>query len=228
MASSGTYNFNLSNASVVQQAFSRIQVRRPQLLAEHLLDALNEYNLLLSSLSNLQPNLFAVELVSVPLIQGTATYSVDPSIVMILDAYISYDSSTTSDRLIFPISRTEYASYPNKTAQGTPSVFWFDRLADPNVTLWYVPDATSTYTLNYYAVQQMQDANLTSGETPGLPYLWLDTLVAGMSHRMARIYKPELEAVRKADFDEAYKIAATQNVENVELTISPGLDSYFR
>jgi hypothetical protein len=228
MASSGTYNFNLSNANVVQQAFSRIQFRRPQILAEHMLDAITEYNLLLASLSNLQPNLWSVELVSVPLIQGQAIYTVDPSVVMILDAYISFDGSTTSDRLIFPISRTEYASYPNKTAQGVSSVFWFDRLVDPSITLWYVPDATSTYTLNYYAVQQLQDANLPSGETPNVPYLWLDCLVAGMSHRMSRIYKPELETVRKADFDEAFKIAATQNVENVEMTISPGLDSYFR
>ena len=228
MTSSGTFNFFLSNASIVQQAFSRIQIRRPQLLAEHMTDALNEYNLMLASLSNLQPNLFSVELVSVPLIAGQGVYTVDPSVIMILDAYISLVSSTTSDRLVFPISRSEYASYPNKTAQGAPTVFWFDRLADPTVTLWYVPDATSTYVLNYYAVQQIQDANLTNGETPAVPYRFLDCLVANMAHRMSRIYAPQLEAQRKIDADEAWKIAAAQDTENVGFFVTPQMDSYYR
>ena len=225
---SGTYSFFLSNASIVQQAFARIQVRRSSLLAEHMQDALNEYNLMLSSLSNLQPNLWSVELVGVPLIQGQGVYTVDPSVVMILDAYISYNDSTTSDRLIFPISRTEFASYSNKTSQGAPTVFWFDRLINPTVTLWEVPDQTSTYTLNYYAVQQIQDANLTNGEIPGVPYRWLDALVADMSHRMSRIYAPALEDKRAADAQKAFNIAATQDVENVDMVISPQLDNYFR
>jgi hypothetical protein len=228
LSSSGTYSFSISNASIVQQAFSRIQVRRSAILAEMMQDAYNEYNLMLSSLSNLQPNLWTVELVSVPLIQGTATYSVDASIVMILDAYISLVGSTTSDRLIFPISRTEYASYPNKTSQAAPTVFWFDRLISPTITVWEVPDATSTYTLNYYACRQVQDANLPSGETPNVPYRWYDALVADMSHRMARIWKPELEAIRSADADKAFKIASTQDVENVDLVIAPQMDNYYR
>lgn len=227
-SSSGTYNFFLSNASIVQQAFARIQVRRTSILAEHMQDALNEYNLMLSSLSNLQPNLWSVELVSAPLIQGQQVYTVDPSVVMILDAYISLVGSTTSDRLIFPISRTEFASYTNKTSQGAPTVFWFDRLVNPTITLWEVPDQTSFYVLNYYAVRQIQDANLASGEIPGVPYRWLDALVADLAHRMSRIYAPALEDKRAADAQKAFNIAATQDVENVDMVVSPQLDSYYR
>jgi|ERR1700748_658535 len=227
-SSSGTFSFNLSNASIAQQAFARIQVRRPQILAEHMADAYAETNLMLQGLSNLAPNLWTVDLVSVPLVQGTATYSVDPSIIMILDAYISFVNSPASDRLIFPISRTEYASYPNKQAQGTPSVFWLDRLIDPSVTLWYVPDQSGTYTLNYYACRQIQDANFPAGEVPNVPSRWLDYMVAGLAHRMARIYAPAVEAARKADADEAWKIAATADVENVDLVLAPQLENYYR
>ena len=227
-SSSGTFAFNLSNASIAVQAFARLQIRRTALLAEHMSDAMAEMNLMLSGLSNLAPNLWTVELVSVPLIAGQATYSVDPSIIMILDAYISFNNSPSSDRLIFPISRTEYASFPNKTAQGVSSVFWFDRLIDPTITLWLVPDQTSTYTLNYYACQQVQDANLSGGEIPNVPTRWLDYMVAGLAHRLARIYKPEVEAVRKADADEAWKIAATADVENTDLCVMPQLESYWR
>lgn len=227
MSTSGTTSFNLSNASIAVAAYSRLQIRRTALLAEHMIDAYTEFNLMLSSIANLQPNLWKVDLVSVPLIAGQSTYSVAPSTVMILDAYISYGSPNV-DRLIFPISRTEYASYPNKTSQGVPSVFWFDRLSSPTVTLWLVPDSTSAYTLNYYRCSQVQDANLPSGETPDVPYRWLDALVAGLAHRLARIWKPELEAQRAVDAEKAWNIASTQDVENVGLTISPGVGSYYR
>lgn len=228
MTSSGTTSFSLSNASIAVSAFARLQIRRTAFLAEHMQDAYTELNLLLSSYSNLQPNLWTVDLVSVPLIAGTATYAVDPSCVMILDAYISFNNSPMSNRLLFPISRTEFASYSNPTAQGISSVFWFDRLISPTVTLWLVPDQTNTYTLNYYRCRQVQDANLPNGETPNVPYRWLDALVAGLAHRLARIYKPELEQVRAADADKAWNVAATQDQENVDLVISPQLGNYYR
>jgi hypothetical protein len=88
-------------------AYARIGKRRPSLLAEHMADASNEINFLSSSWSNRSPpNLWTVELVTVTLTQSTATYSVDASTVMILDAYLSFTSATpVNDRLIFPISR---------------------------------------------------------------------------------------------------------------------------
>src|SRR6478609_8542465 len=163
MPSSGTYAFSPSNASITVQAFSRIGVRRPALLQEHFADAYNEFNLMQVMFANLQVNLFSVELVTLPLVQGQATYAVDPSTIMVLDAYLSYGAPAT-DRLIFPISRTDYASYANKASQGVPSIFWFDRLASPTLTFWLVPDATSTYTVKYYRARQLQDANLPNGE----------------------------------------------------------------
>jgi hypothetical protein len=52
--------------------------------------------LMLSKFSNLQPNLWTVDLVSVPLIAGQAVYPVDPSTIQILDAYISFVASPNS------------------------------------------------------------------------------------------------------------------------------------
>lgn len=224
-ASSGTTNFFLSNASIAVSAFARLQIRRAALLAEHMQDAYNEFNLMLSSLSNLQPNLWTVNLVSVPLVAGTATYAAAASTIMVLDAYISYGSPST-DRILGPISRTDYASYPNKQQQGVPTSFWFDRTITPSITLWTVPDAIQTYTLNYYCCSQVQDANLPAGEIPNVPYRFLDLMVAGLSHRLSRIWKPELEAVRKADADAAWQVASTQDVEDVPLNIVPQIGFY--
>ena len=227
MTASGSYTFFQSNASMALQAYSRLQIRRTALLAEHMADAYQEMNLMLSSWSNLQPNLWTVDLITVPLVQGTTTYSVDPATVMILDAYLSY-GSPTRDRLIFPISRTDYASYPDKTVQNQPTVFWFDRLESPTITLWPVPDGNGPYVLKYYRCKQVQDANLQSGETPEVPYRWLDAGVAGLAHRLSRIWKPELEQIRSADADAAWKIAATQDIENTPMYISPVISGYYR
>jgi hypothetical protein len=224
MATSGTYSFSPSVGNLALSAYSRIQIRRPALLAEHMADAYTETNYMLSSWSNMAPNLWTVDLVTQTLTAGTATYNVDAKTVMILDAYITVDSQ---DRLIFPISRTEYASLPNKTDDGVPSIFWFNRILAPTITLWLVPD-DDTIVLNYYRCTQNQDANLQSGETPAIPYRFVDAMVAGLAHRLARIYAPSLEQQRKQDAMEALAIAQTQDVESVPMVVSPQLEGYYR
>lgn len=228
--SSGTYDFALSNGEVVLAAFERVRIRAPSLRIEHMTTARREMNLLLAEAANKQVNLWKVETNAITMVQGTPTYDVPVRTVMILDAYISLNNglSTQTDRYITPISRTEYASFASKATQGPPTCYWFDRLISPTITMWPVPDGNGPYTLNYYACVQMQDANLSGGETPDIPYLWLDWFVAGLSHRLARTYAPDIEAARKADAMEAWSIAATQNVENVPLAIAPAIGGYYR
>jgi hypothetical protein len=227
---SGTYAFAPSLGEVVLNAFSRIGVRRTEILQTHMADAKMESNLLLAKMGNLQPNLWTVDQQAIPLLQGTATYTVPAETVMILDAFLRYGSPQT-DRSIYPISRSEYATYPNKTIQSFPTVYWFDRLISPTITLWAVPDGNGPYTLFYYRVRQVQDAAYSDGTNAldiEIPYLWLDAFTAGLAYRLARLYAPQLEGQRKMDADEAWQTAATQNVENVNLMVNPGLSAYFR
>lgn len=226
LVTSKAYDFNPNAGSVVLSAFARIQVRGSEIEQPHMRDGIQELNLLQAKMSNLQPNLWTVDLQAAPLTQGIATYNVPAETVQVLDAYIRFTNSP--DRIIWPVSRTEYASFPNKTQRGTPSVFWFDRLVSPSITLWLVPDGNGPYTLFYYRVRQIQDANYINGQNVEVPYLWMDALVAGLAHRLARIYAPHLEQIRKVDADDAWNIAATQNTENVNLYITPGLGGYYR
>jgi hypothetical protein len=235
MTSSGTYNYSLSNGEAVLAAFGRCLVHPPSIRQEHMLTARRELNLLFAELSNRQVNLWKVEAGSISLTQGTATYSVPARTVMILDAYVSLDNGTSdqTDRYITPISRTEYASYASKQTQGQPTVYWFDRLIAPTLTTYPVADANGPYTLNYYACVQMQDGNLTGGETPDVPYRWLDVLVTGLAKRLSRYYPPQgmdpltFQKARDADYDEAWKWAATQDVENVPLSLIPAVSAYY-
>jgi hypothetical protein len=237
MTTSGTYAFNPSLGEMTLNAFSRCGIRRTSLVQEHLQDARFETNLMLSEWSNRGVNLWKVDLQSIPLTQGQATYyaatngvSANAGItVMILDAYITVNTGTTSyDRVIMPISRTEWAQTPNKTQQAPPTTFWFDRLINPTITLWPVPDQSNYYTLNFYRVIQVQDANLENNQTVDIPYRWFDAACSGLAARLAAIYAPERYQILAARAEQSYQIAATEDTENVPLYIMPGLSGYFR
>ena len=229
MTTSGTYSFNPSLGEVVLNAYARCGIRRTSLAQEHLADAAFEANLMFSDWSNKGVNLWEVDRVSVPLVQGQTTYTVDAKTVMILDAVITTGSGQSQfDRVIMPISRTEYSQTPNKNLQAPPTVFWFDRLINPTITLWPVPDQSSYYTLNYYRVTQIQDAELQDGQTLDIPYRWMDAMCAGLAARVAAIYAPDRLALLEAKAAQAYQTAATQDTENVPLYIMPGLSGYYR
>jgi len=236
MTTSGTYTFNPALGEIVLYAYNLAGVRNTAVLQEHMQTARMATNMMLSRWANQGVNLWAVDLVTVPLVQGQSTYAVvDPdtgsttNTVVILDAYIETvnGSGQPIDRLILPISRTEYASYPNKEQQGFSTTYWFDRLISPTVTLWPVPDGTTT-SLKYYRVRQIQDANLQGGQQVEIPYLWLEAFAYGLAQRLAIIWSPDKAIGLKPLADEAYSIAAAQNVETAQQYISPMISGYFR
>jgi hypothetical protein len=137
------------------------------------------------------------------------------------------ETAQSINRLILPVSRTEYASYPNKEQQGFPTTYWQDRLINGNVTLWPVPDGTQT-ALSFYQVGQIDDAAFTSGMQVNMPNYFYEAFVYGLAQRLALVWAPERVAMIKPLADEAYQIAAMQNIENAPTYISPMISSYFR
>jgi len=226
---SGSYDFAPSGGEIVVAAFQRIQVRPTELTPSHLQQATVELNLLQARLSGLQPNLWTVDLQALPLVQGQNTYSLPAETAVITDAYIRTGSGTAvNDRIIFGISRTEYASISNKLTQAFPNQFWFDRLISPTITFYPTPDGNGPYTCYYYRVRLLQDAKMPNGLNVEIPALWLDAVVSGLAHRLARVYAPQLEDKRKMDADEAWALASKQDVEDVPMHITPGMSGYFR
>ncbi len=230
MTTSGTYTFNPSLGELVIYAYQNIGVRPTALLQEHMDSARMATNMMLARWSNQGVNLWAVDLVTTPLVTDQATYTVGSNTVMILDAYVTNDDSGANiDRIILPVSRTEYASYPNKEQQGFPTVYWFDRLVSPNITLWPVPNTDNgPQDLKYYRVRQLQDSNLQNGQNVEVPYLWLEAFADGLAYRLARIWSPQTAVALKAQADESYSIASAQNVEQAQQYISPQLSGYWR
>lgn len=229
MTASGTYNFNLSNGDVLVEGFSRCGIRRPSLLAEHIQDGVKAINLAMVKFSNLIPNLFAEEQYTQVLTAGTATYTLPARAVMILSCFIRTGSGTSQqDRIMWPVSQFEYASFPNKTTEGFPSVYWFNRQSTPQISFYLTPDDSDTYTAYFQFARQLQDANIPSGETPDVPYRFLDALCAEVAYRLSRVYAPDKEPMRKQDAAEAWAIAATTDTENVSFNVVPMLGGYYR
>ena len=230
MTTSGTYTFNPGLGELTLYAYNLIGVRNTAVLQEHMEAARMATNMMLARWANQGVNLWKVDLVTTPLVTGQTTYAVDADTVVILDAYVSNDDSGANiDRIIMPISRTEYASYPNKEQQGFPTVYWFDRLLSPTVTLWPVPNTDNgPQSLKYYRVTLIEDAGLQNGQTVDIPYLWLEAFAYGLAYRLAKIWSPQIAATIKPDADEAYAIASQQNVETAQQYISPMVSGYFR
>ncbi len=132
------------------------------------------------------------------------------------------------DRVIFPISRSEYSAQPDKFQQAFPTTVWWDRQINSTLTFWQVPDGNGPYTLNYYAMTQIQDAILPGGVTLDLPYRFFEAFAAGLAAKLARKFAPQLVGELRLEAQMAWDGASHQDVEEVPLYITPGIGGYYR
>lgn len=214
----------------VLYAYGLCGVRRTALVQQHFEDARIATNMLMGRWSADGVNLWQVDLQVVPLVAGQRAYSVPNNTIVILDAYWSLNNgqSSTQDRILTPISRSEWASYPNKDQQGFATVYWLDRLLAPTVTIWPVPPTNVQACLKYYRLRQTQDSNLANGQNVEIPVYWLEAYVYGLATRLAAIWAPERAAGLKTFADESYGIASRQNIESSMIYVSPMTNSYWR
>jgi len=228
---SGTYTFlaNTPIGDVVVEAFERIGLEAVTLKDTQLVSARRSLNLALQEMSLDGVNLWAVVLETITLSQGVAAYSVPANTVNIMDMYISITSGgQTQDRTMAPLSRSDYASIPNKASQGVPSQFWFNRLVGPTITLYLTPDGNGPYTLNYYRMRWLQDADYANGQLPDVHVLFYDALCAKLAAKLALKYAPDKLLVMKQESKEAWDKAIGENRERVPLRLGPDTSGYFR
>jgi hypothetical protein len=224
----GTYNFFPSFGELLLYCFGLCGIRSTALTQSHYQTGRMAANMLMSAWSARGVNLWQVDNIVVPLTQGCATYPVPGNTIVMLDMYITMNSGYSSiDRIIMPISRTEYASYPNKQQRGFPTTAWFDRLLQPQVTLWPVPDGTVS-AFKYFRLRQTQDTALANGAAPEMPAYFQEAFTLGLAYRLALSWAPTQVPVLKPLADEAYNYAASQNTEQSNMYVSPQLSGYYR
>ena len=391
MTSSGTTIFNMTNEQLIAEAFDRCELRPTELTTQHFLSASRSLNLLLQSWGNMVPNLWKIDLQSIPMIQGVSTYNIPNDTVTMLDTFIrtfqlpttfnfapnfsttasssavtvtianhglqvgywvsittataiggiliygfyqvvsvidnnnftitalsnavstvpnagtlpqfttvagsstisvtlqnnglyaggnfvvgantnvgglvlygsfpvltvsgsNFTISATSDAafndvqyenaglaqvqaqnssvqpidiVVNPIGRTDYADMPNKFQQARPTVYWFDRLINPTVTVWQPPDQNGPYVLYYYRMVRIQDAKATMGQTADIPFLALEAVCANLAVKLATKYAKAQLQVLVPMATEALNMFLEENRERAPIYIIPMLSSYY-
>jgi hypothetical protein len=115
------------------------------------------------------------------------------------------------------ISRSDYLDFPNKTDQGRPSQFYFDRQISPVITLWQTPE-NSTDQLVYYYVRRIEDVN-TLTNTTGIPFRFFPCMVAGLAYYLAIKRAPDRVQMMKAIYEEEFQRAANEDEDRVPLVL---------
>jgi hypothetical protein len=235
MTTSGTTDFTLANGQIVTEAFDRLGMMPPSLTRHHFTSARTSLNLELQDWSNRGVNLWKVSEGTINLVAGTKTYTLPTSLVALTDfRYVTVDltgGTNTTDRLIVPFNRDDYAAIAMKDQQGAPTAYWFQRLLTPQVTLWQVPatgQGAPGYLCKWYGVSRIQDAGLGGGETPDLVYRGLDALCAGLTARLAEKFVPARLQEKKALATEAWAKFAVNDQEDGNVVMRPNFSAYGR
>jgi hypothetical protein len=226
MTYSDKFNFALGLSDVTLYAYGLCGIRRSAILQEHMADAYIAANLLLADWSTKGVNLWQVSQISIILGQGAGIYDVPKEAIVMLDTFVTVDGR---DRIMLPISRTEYASYPNKEQQGVPTVFWMDRQLPGygGIHIWPVPDRDG-YILTYHYLTQAMNSGFVNDQQPPVPPEWLYAFATGLAEKLAMSWAPDRLAFLSPIAEKAYDTASRSGVETATQYISPQIGGYFR
>jgi hypothetical protein len=214
MTTSGSRDFNLDVGEIIEEAYERcgLEVRT----GYDARTARRSLNLMFADWANRGLNLWTVTQTTQALTQGTSTYTLAADVVDILEMVLRRDGT---DYEVERISRGEYLTFPNKTAQGRPSQFYFDRQIQPVITLWQPPE-NSTDILVFYYVRRIQDAD-TLVNTTDMPFRFYPCMVAGLAYYLAMKRAPERLQILKAVYEEEFMRAAEEDEDRVPLKLQP-------
>ena len=218
MATSGTVAFRPDVEEIITEAFERCGIDVQTRTGDHAISARRSINLLFSEFANRGINYWTLSQNTLPLVNGTTSYTLPVGTIDILDAVIR-DSSSNTDQIINRITIQDYNQLPNKDTAGKPSQYMIDRQYTPVVYFWSVPN-TSTYSLVYWAMNQLEDVTL-SNQDADVPYRWSDTICAGLASKLAMKYAPEKFQLLNEMYERSFNFAASSDNDGVTMRIRP-------
>jgi hypothetical protein len=241
VAITDTYTFNPDVADIVEEAF---EIAGAEVMSGNdIRSARRSLEYLKIEWSNRGLNLWRMEEQTISaIVAGTATYNIDIDTISILDAYLRTGSgnvSTQTDLMLTRISEPTYAQIPNKLTTGRPVQYFYNRIGvrggtsggsdlESTVTLWPVPDVSSTYEFVYWRMKSIADVGRDAGNTLQLPERFLPAMVLGLAWRIA-VKKPELErriGMLKADYEKTFDDAMREDREKTDFRFVPDMDAY--
>ena len=216
MTTSGSRDFNLDVAELIEEAYERcgLEVRT----GYDAKTARRSLNLMFAEWTNRGLNLWTVAQGTTTVTQGTSTYTLGADVADILDMVLRRDGT---DYEMERLSRGDYFDFPNKTDQGRPSQFYFDRQIAPVINLWQTPE-NSTDQLVYYYVRRIEDADALTNTTQ-IPFRFYPCMVAGLAYYLAMKRAPDRTQLLKAVYEEEFQRAAEEDEDRVSLMLVPDM-----
>ena len=216
MTTSGSRDFNLNVAEAIEEAYERIGLEmRTGYDAK---TARRSMNLMFAEWANRGLNLWTVATGTTTVTQGTSQYTLAEDVVDLLDMVLRRSGT---DYEMSRISRGDYLDFPNKTDQGRPSQFYFDRQIAPQITLWQTPE-NSTDQLVYYYVQRIEDVDSLTNTT-AVPFRFYPCMVAGLAYYLAIKRAPDRVQMMKSIYEEEFQRAANEDEDKVPLMLTPSI-----
>ena len=228
MALSGSKDFELDVADYVEEAFERcgLELRT----GYDLKSANRSLNLMLAEWANRGLNQWTVKEKTVAMVQGTSTYNIDSTNatapIDVLDVYIrETQGSETTDLPMSRLSRAEYSHITTKSSTGKPNQFLIDKQTTPTLTVWPVPDKTSSYTVYMNVLTRMDDAD-AGANTMDMPFRFYPCLAAGLAYYISLKRAPDRTSMLKSLYEEEFQRALSTDEDRASFRVSPSLRSY--
>jgi len=214
MATSGTQNFALNVADVIEEAYELIglEVRSGYDARK----ARRSLNIMFQDWTNRGINLWKVAQVNQTMTAGTANYAMNAYDLDVLEAIVRRDGN---DYSIERITREDYFHLPNKTQQGRPTQIYVERTATPSFYVWPTPDKSTDVVLTH-RIQRIQDANTLTNDLD-VPSRFIPAMVSGLAYYMALKNAPERAQVAKMMYEEDFARAANEDTERGSIRIRP-------
>lgn len=233
MTTSGTTTWNPDIAELCEEAYERAGLELRS--GYDLKTARRSLNFLLTEWANKGLNLWTVRSGTITLVPGQKTYTSADGLPADAVDYIEHvcrtnNSGQNTDISLNRISVSTYANIPTKDSTGRPYQIYVNRAVDgPTITLWPVPDSSTTYTLAYWYLRREDDATNPVSQTIQVPFRFYNALVAGLAYQIA-LKKPEVQdriSMLKDLYDEAFQLAADEDRDRASVRFTPFTDYGF-
>jgi len=222
MATSGTYLWSPELAECIDEAFERCRVDPSTVDISHVISARRSINLMLVEWAAEDQQDFRIDRITVPLVLGTQTYTVDPSVDgRIIDLNMVSLRRSSVDTTLTPMGRDEWLDIPTKTTQGRPAQYFIDKRQNSiTISLWPVPE-NSTDTLIIDAMRKYADAG-GSLNTPDIPYYMREAFCAGLALKLGEKFAPE-QMIARLEYRavKAFKLANAAQKNRGDIRVVP-------
>ena len=181
-------------------------------------------NMLTLEWQNRGLNLFTIESGTLPLVAGTAEYTMPADTIDLIEHQLRTGTGTSqTDTALQRISVSTYAQQTNKNTQSRPTQIYVHRgVSSTVVTLWPVPDVA--YTLAYYRLKGIDGAESGIAGSAAIPPRFIPALVSCLAFHVA-MKKPEAAdraAALREEYEAQFNMAASEDEDRASFHLTGG------